>query len=283
MTRQTNAWVNYENPACFFSTNPEKFRIFTTNFFLKFMKSLSLKLLSAVLWIWLLVSCILLTPELLLIWTVTFLFDRRLVVLHKFSCFWGAQYIWMNPMWHLRIIDRKKFDDTRAWIVISNHQSFVDILVINSLFKHFKWTSKAENFKLPFVGWVLTLNQSIKVFRTSRDAYTKFRKQAVHTLNTGSSLMVFPEGTRSRDGNLGRFKEGAFMLAHETHTGILPMVLDGSARAVPKKGWSLTGRARMTLKVLDPVPYEDFSELSPVGTAAKFREIIEEELLKIRS
>ncbi len=247
------------------------------------MKTLWLKFISVLYWIWFVLSSVILTPVLLLLWALTVLFDRRLAILHKFSCFWGAQYIWVNPLWHLHIADRHKFDDRKAWIVISNHQSLVDIVVIYSLFKHFKWTSKAENFKTPFVGWVLAFNRSVKVYRASRDAYRQFRLQAEKALNMGSSLMVFPEGTRSRDGKLGKFKEGAFLLAHQTHTGIIPMVLDGSAKAVPKKGWSLTGRVNITLRVLDPVPYEEFSELSPVETAARFREIIDAELRKLRS
>ncbi len=247
------------------------------------MKSLLLKLLSAFMWIWFLFSSIILTPVMVVLWAVTFPFDKRLSVLHKFSCFWGAQYLWVNPLWHLKITGRKKWVDSGSWIVISNHQSLVDIIVIYSLFRHFKWTSKAENFKLPFVGWVLTFNRSVKVYRTSREAYTRFRKQAERALGLGSPLMIFPEGTRSKSGNLGKFREGAFMLAHETQTGIIPMVLDGTARAVPKKGWSLTGSVKMTLKVLEPVPYNEFKDLTPAETALKFRKIIEVELQKLRS
>ncbi len=247
------------------------------------MKNISLKILSVLLWIWFSASCVILTPFLFVIWAVTAPFDKRLAILHKYSCFWGAQYIWTNPLWHLTISNRSNFDDRKSWIVISNHQSLVDIIVINSLFKHFKWTSKAENFRLPFVGWVLSLNRSIRVYRTSRDAYQRFRVQAIHAMELGSSLMVFPEGTRSKGGSLGRFKDGAFMLAHETKTGIIPMVLDGSARAVPKKGWSLTGRVNIKLKVLDSVPYENFENLSLAETTAMFRGIIDRELAILRS
>ncbi len=246
------------------------------------MHTVILKIISVFLWVWFIVSSVILTPVMVIVWAVTLPFDRRLFVLHKLSCFWGAQYVWVNPLWKLTIENRHKFDDTKPWIVISNHQSLVDIVVIYSLFKHFKWTSKSENFKIPFVGWVLTFNRSVKVYRASRDAYSRFRSAAGKAIRQGNPLMIFPEGTRSRDGRLGRFKEGAFMLAHEMQTGIIPMVLEGSARAVPKKGWSLTGSAKMTLKVLDPVPYHEFSELSPAGTAAKFHAIISDELEKIR-
>ena len=91
---------------------------------------------------------------------------------------------------------------------------------------------------------------------------------------------MFPEGTRSRTGKLGKFKEGAFRLAHEAKCDIVPMMLDGSAAAIPKKGWVLTGKRHMRLKVLDPVPYERYKDLSPSETAQFFREIIRKELDK---
>lgn len=244
--------------------------------------SVPLKALSILLWTWFLVSSVLFTPVILALWGLTFWFDRNLRVVHLFSCFWGAQYIWTNPLWSLKIINRHKFDDRKACIVISNHQSLVDILVIYSLFKHFRWTSKMENFKLPFVGWVLSLNRSIKVHRQSTEAYALLKEQAEKAITKGNSLVIFPEGTRSKDGNLGRFKDGAFRLAHDLQADVLPMVLDGSAKAIPKSGWSLRGTQRIHLKVLDPMPYEKFADLDIPGTRAKFQDLIKNELESLR-
>lgn len=245
------------------------------------MQNILLKGLSVILWIWFLLSSILFTPVIILLWLFTFWWDNKLRVLHLFSCFWGAQYIWVNPLWRLKIIDRKKFDDSKAYIIISNHQSLVDIILIYSIFRHFRWTSKVENFRLPFVGWVLSLNRSVKVYRHNPDAYKLFRKEAEKAYYQGNSLMIFPEGTRSKDGNLSRFKEGAFFLAHDLKADILPMVLNGTSRAIPKRGWSLRGKQRMKLKILDPVPYQEFNELSVRETRLKFQELISDELHKI--
>ena len=162
--------------------------------------------------------------------------------------------------------------------MICNHQSLVDIIVIYSLFKHFKWTSKAENFRLPFVGWVLTINNSIRIYRGARDAYERFAIKAIKALKQGSSIIVFPEGTRSSDGKLGKFKDGAFRLAHEARVPILPMLLDGTAAAVPKKGWVIMGRGMISLKVLDPIPYESFESLTVKETSEMVRGVIEGEL-----
>jgi 1-acyl-sn-glycerol-3-phosphate acyltransferase len=242
------------------------------------MNAFLLKLISVLLWIWFIVSSVLLTPVILVLFILTVAFDRRRFLLHRLSCFWGAQYIWVNPLWKLRISGREKIDDRRPFILICNHQSLVDILVVYSLFKHFKWTSKTENFRLPFVGWVLSLNRSIRIYRGSKDAYGKFRSRALFELATGSPVMIFPEGTRSRTGEPGPFKDGAFLLAHEAKADILPMVLDGSSKAIPKSGWSLTGKVNIRLNVLDPVPYSEFRDLDIKETNKKFHEIIRREL-----
>ncbi|MFW5820665.1 MAG: lysophospholipid acyltransferase family protein [Bacteroidota bacterium] len=247
------------------------------------MQNILLKSLSILLWIWFLLSSVLFTPVILLLWLFTFWWDKKLSVVHLFSCFWGAQYIWINPLWKLKIVDRNKFDDSRAYVIISNHQSLADIVVIYSLFKHFRWTSKVENFRLPFVGWVLSLNRSVKVYRNHPDSYTLFKRQAEKVYSQGTSLMIFPEGTRSKDGRLNRFKEGAFFLAHDLKADILPIVLDGTSRAIPKQGWSLRGKQSMLLKVLDPVSYEEYNELTIKETRLKYQELIENELNKIRN
>jgi len=200
--------------------------------------------------------------------------------LHLFSCFWGAQYIWVNPLWRLKITGRDKTDNRQAFVMISNHQSLVDIIVIYSIFRHFRWTSKAENFRLPFVGWVLSLNRSIKIYRGRKEAFFAFRDQALKALSEGNSIMVFPEGTRSRDGNPGRFRDGAFRIALEAGVGILPMVLDGTSSAIPKSGWSLRGRQEITLDILDPVPYSEFKGLDHDELRRKFEDLIHDHLAK---
>jgi len=223
---------------------------------------IKLVIISLLLWIYFLLSSVILTPFLILIWGITRPFDPRLMTLHKLSCFWGAQYIWVNPLWSLKIQHKERFNDKIPHILVSNHQSFVDILVVYSLFKHFKWTSKAENFKLPFVGWVLSFNNSIPVYRGAHDAYVKFSGKALEALRSGSSIMMFPEGTRSRTGEMGKFRDGAFMVAREAKIPIQPMVIHGSFSAIPKKGWVIQGKNKMTLRVLDPIPYDDFKDLS---------------------
>lgn len=246
------------------------------------MKKILLALLSILLWIYFIVSSIILTPIGLVLWILTVIPDRNLRIFHRFSCFWGAQYLWIIPLWKLKIYGREKLDDKKLQIWVSNHQSLADILVMYSIFKHFRWTSKVENFRLPFVGWVLALNRSIRIYRGAGDAWQRFESQAVKALAGGNSILIFAEGTRSKTGRIGKFKEGAFRLALQTGTEIQPMVLDGTSKAIPKSGWVLTGRQEMVLKVLDPLPYESFKDLNPAQLADKVQKIIEVALEGLR-
>ena len=155
-------------------------------------------------------SSILLYPVALLVWAVTLPFDRRRVVLHRFTCFWASLYTWLNPAWRVRVTGRDKIRRGVTYVMVANHQSLLDILVLFRLFVHFKWVSKIENFRVPFIGWNMSLNRYIKLRRGSRDSVASMMQACGRTLAEGSSVMIFPEGTRSRDGRLQAFKPGAF-------------------------------------------------------------------------
>ena len=234
-------------------------------------------------WLWLLISSLVYTPIIVILWTLTFWWNTNLRITHRFACFWAAQYIWVNPLWRLKIIDRKNIRPMKKYVLMSNHQSLVDIVIIDSLFKHFRWVSKAKNFKIPFVGWILTINGSIKIYRNDKEAFEKFRKRAMRILDKGNSIMIFPEGTRSRSGDIGRFMDGAFQIAMETKTDILPMVIEGSSGAIPRAGWVLSGKRRMHLKVLEPLAYEDWKDKTLSELKDMVKEIISAELSILRA
>src|SRR5262252_7117634 len=99
---------------------------------------LGLHLLSLAFWAFLAASSVALFPVALLIWAVTAPFDRRLVLLHRFTCFWASLYTWLNPAWPVTLEGREHVADGAAYVMTSNHQSFLDILVLFRLFRHFK-------------------------------------------------------------------------------------------------------------------------------------------------
>jgi len=217
------------------------------------------RVLSLVFWLFLAFSSIVLFPVALVVWAVTAPFDRRRVLLHRFTCFWASLYTWLNPAWRVRVEGREKIRRDAAYVIVANHQSLLDILVLFRLFVHFKWVSKIENFRVPFIGWNMSLNRYIKLRRGSSESVTRMMQECEQTLARGSSVMMFPEGTRSRDGRLQPFKPGAFALAQLTQAAILPIVVEGTARALPKRGFVLQGRHEIRVRVLDEIPYASFA------------------------
>jgi 1-acyl-sn-glycerol-3-phosphate acyltransferase len=203
----------------------------------------------------------------LLIWMATVLFDRRLVILHRFTCFWAYLYLWIFPAWSVSVEGREKIDRDKTYIMVSNHQSLVDILVVFSLFTHFKWVSKNEVFRIPLIGWNMVLNRYVGLVRGEQGSIIKMYEECDSHLQQGSSIYMFPEGTRSPTGQLRDFKEGAFVLAKKHQLPILTLAINGSRDALPKKSLNFHGRHHMIITVLGEIPYSDFAE-TPVKELA---------------
>ena len=219
---------------------------------------LHLRIASTVFWLFLVVSSVLLFPIALLVFLVTAPFDRRRRILHLFTCFWASLYTWLNPAWPLTIEGREKWRDDRVYIAVANHLSLLDILVLFRLFKHFKWVSKIENFRVPFIGWNMRLNGYIPLVRGDSASARKMMEGCRKTLAEGNSIMMFPEGTRSKDGRLRPFKSGAFRLALDCRVPILPIVIEGTGDALPKAGYVLRGRHPIRIRILDPIEPESY-------------------------
>ena len=216
--------------------------------------------LSLVFWVFLVARSIVLFPVALVIWAVTAPFDRRRALLHRFTCFWASLYTWLNPGWRVHIEGREKIRRDGVYVMIANHQSLLDILVLFRLFTHFKWVSKIENFRVPFVGWNMSLNRYIKLRRGDRESVEQMMRACAETLAAGNSIMMFPEGSRSPDGRLRRFKHGAFTLAQQAGVPLLPIVIEGTASALPKRGFVLQGRHQIRIRVMDEIPADSFRD-----------------------
>ena len=229
-------------------------------------------------WAFLVVSSLVLFPVALLIWAVTVLFDRRLVLLHRFTCFWASLYTWLNPVWRVHIEGREKIRPGGAYVIVANHQSLLDILVLFRLFVHFKWVSKIENFRVPAIGWNMSLNRYIKLRRGDKDSVAEMMAACERTIAAGNSIMMFPEGTRSPDGRLRTFKHGAFTLAQRCKRPLLPIVVHGTANALPKRGFVLQGRHAIRIRVLDEIPYASFAHKSVEAVTQEVRALIAADL-----
>ena len=229
---------------------------------------------SALFWAFLSSTSIALFPVAVAIWAVTRPFDRRQRLLHQFTCFWASLYTWMNPAWPVEVIGREKIDRDEAYVMVANHLSLLDILVLFRLFTHYKWVSKVENFRIPFIGWNMRLNNYIALRRGDRSSVVQMVRQSLEALAQGSSIMMFPEGTRSADGRMRSFKTGAFEIALAAKRPILPIAIEGTARALPKRGLVLQGRHPIRVTILDPLPYAVFAGDDVDELTARVRAII---------
>ena len=233
---------------------------------------------SAIFWAFVVVTSILLFPIAVIIWAVTAPFDRRRIALHRFTCFWASLYTWFNPAWPVTLTGREHIEAHRTYMLVANHLSLLDILVLFRLFKDFKWVSKAEIFKVPVIGWNMRLNRYIPLKRGDRESIVEMMTACHETLAQGSSVMMFPEGTRSKTGELRDFKTGAFQLALEARVPVVPIVIRGSSDALPKHGFVLQGRHQISVTVLPAVEESVVESMNTEELTSHVRGLIAAEL-----
>ncbi len=235
---------------------------------------------SVVFWLFVVLSSIPLTLIAFLIWILTMPFDKRRVVLHRFTCFWASLYTWVNPAWRVHITGRENIEPGRTYVLCANHLSLLDILVLFRLFKDFKWVSKAEIFKVPGVGWNMRWNKYIALKRGDKESIAEMMAESEATLRSGSSIMIFPEGTRSVTGELKAFKRGAFEMARDTDTPIVPLVIQGTSNALPKHGFILQGKHPISVTVLPEVPLSVVEGLTTEQLSDHVHQLIANEIAR---
>ncbi|GHG89309.1 lysophospholipid acyltransferase family protein [Comamonas sp. JC664] len=219
-------------------------------------------LFSIAFWAFLMLSSVVLFVGAVLVWAVTLPFDRNGRVLHLYSCFWAQLYFYVNPLWHLKVDGREHLPWKGAAVLVSNHESLGDILVLFGLYRPFKWVSKASNFKLPLIGWNMRLNRYVPLVRGDKASIIQMMTACEYWLSRGVPILMFPEGTRSFDGVVKPFKDGAFALALKQRCPIIPVVLTGTARTLPKHGLVLETSSRCHVQVLPPVDPSGFTDVA---------------------
>jgi 1-acyl-sn-glycerol-3-phosphate acyltransferase len=196
---------------------------------------------------------------------------RKLPVVHQH----------INPLWTFRVSGKIPTDPRRPYIVVSNHESFVDILLISHLPFEMKWLSKVEMFKIPVVGWLMTLAGDIRLTRGEISSAADAMKQCEDRLAKKVSVMIFPEGTRSKTGELGKFKNGAFRLAIDTGVPILPVAVHGCHGALRPKDWRL-GYATAEVRVLEPIETTGLTHRDIYAIRDRARSVIAAEIEVLR-
>jgi 1-acyl-sn-glycerol-3-phosphate acyltransferase len=202
---------------------------------------------------------------------ITLPFDRNRVVAGRFLRIVGTLLTKTFPPWRLTVEGR--FPGKGPYVVVANHQSMLDILLLSHIPREMKWIAKESLFKLPWVGWMLRMSGDIAVRRGDAESGGEALGRARAYLGRGMSVMIFPEGTRSAKGTLLPFKSGAFRLAIEAGVPILPIAVSGTAHGMPKNSpWVRPCRA--TARILEPVSVDGLG----TGDAQKLRDLVRDRI-----
>ncbi len=173
----------------------------------------------------------------------------------------------LNPYWDVKVEGRDNIDHKKTYVVVSNHQSLADIVLMYKTKMQFKWVAKESLFKIPVLGWNMLLAKHIRLRRNEFSSIRKVYKEASGWLQSGISVVFFPEGTRNSDLAVREFQSGAFKLAIKEKIPILPILIQGTRDAIPKGSWRFTTRISCLIKVLPPIDTStylpaDYSRLS---------------------
>ena len=193
-----------------------------------------------------------------LFFSVILPFDKQRKVAHA-QCFWWSDFLTrMNPYWRLKVKGLENIDHNKTYVIISNHQSMADIIVLYQTRMQFKWVAKESLFRIPFVGWCLRLTKHISLARGEYSSIKKIYQEAAGWLRNNMSVLFFPEGTRSDTGEMKPFQNGAFKLAVREKKPILPIRLEGNYEAIPKGSWIFKAKVHANLTVLPAIDTSSF-------------------------
>ena len=240
-------------------------------------------LISIIIWPLCIITAGILFPISVVIWIITLPFDQERTTFHWWLVFQGILFSRLIPLWKIDIEGRDKIKRAEPYIIISNHQSILDILILNCLKLRFRWISKIENYRTPLIGWYLRMAKYITIDRGNKESKEAMLEKSAESLRKGISIMIFPEGTRSIDREIAPFKLGAFQLGLSTGKSILPVVVDGTGGVLPKHGLIFSLGHNLKIKVLDPVGSASFGTSDPEELAGKFRSIMDRELQLMRN
>jgi len=226
-------------------------------------------------WAWFALAVVILVtvPLVALVRLVTAPFDPGRYLAGRTFRMIGVVHEKLNPLWRFRVTGHVPDDPRRPYVVVANHESFVDILLICHVPMEMKWMSKSEFFKIPMLGWAMRLAGDIRLDRGDKKSGARALAECRDRLDKKVSVMIFPEGTRSKTGELGEFKDGAFRVAVQSGVPILPLAVLGTRDALIKHDWRF-GYSRAEVRVLDPIPTDGLTKADVESLRDRTRAVI---------
>jgi 1-acyl-sn-glycerol-3-phosphate acyltransferase len=238
------------------------------------LKWISLTLMS--LWAWFVfgLTTFILIPVMVVLYAFTARTDPGRYRVGRVFRMIGVMTFRFNPLWSARVSGVKIANPRNPYVVVSNHESFADILLLCHVPWEMKWMSKIEIFRIPVLGFMMRLAGDIPLDRGSRESAGRAMELCRQMLRNHVSVMIFPEGTRSTGEELLPFKDGAFRLAIKTGVPILPLAIVGTRNALAKHDWRF-GRSDAEVRVLAPIEVTGLSLKDTEALKQRVRSSIE--------
>jgi 1-acyl-sn-glycerol-3-phosphate acyltransferase len=193
----------------------------------------------------------------------------------------GRLVVGVTPRWRFEVRGQRPTNPRHPYVVVANHESFADIVLLTHLPWEMKWLSKASILAIPVFGWTMWLVRDVSIHRgqsaSARDAMAECGRRLAGKV----SVMIFPEGTRSGREELLPFKDGAFRLAITHQAPILPLALRGTRRAIARHDWRI-GRAHAVVEILEPVPTAGMTMADLPALKERVRAMIEQARDRLR-
>lgn len=201
------------------------------------------------------------------------LFDPTQDRAHNCACLWSKLLIWLTGV-EVILQGQEYLDHENSQVLVANHQGSFDIWAVSALLPiQFRWVVKKELFKIPALGGAMKAAGDISVDRFNPRQAMKDIKLGLERLKQGRSVVVFPEGTRTLDGNVGEFKPGAFLLATQARVPVVPVSIQGSFNIMPKNSiWLHPQPIRITIH--PPIPTQNLSREEKRALPDKTRDVI---------
>ncbi|PID82834.1 MAG: hypothetical protein CSB15_01120 [Clostridiales bacterium] len=159
----------------------------------------------------------------------------------------------------IEINGKENIPENESFLIVPNHESMFDVPAIMLSFeKLISFVTKTENNKIPFVSKWLKLSDSISINRSSAREAVKNMNKGIKQMQDGTSLVIFAEGTRTIDGNLGEFKAGSFKFAKKANVKVLPIAIDGTME-IMKKGSMKINSSKIKVNILKPIDSTNFN------------------------
>lgn len=191
---------------------------------------------------------------------ILFPFDRDRRRAHAWCYLWSDLIIGSNPFWKIKVSGLENIDRNKTYVIVANHQSLADVVILYQIKTQFKWVAKDSLFAVPFIGWSLSLCKHIRIARGELGSIKEVYKEARGWLRKGMSVLFFPEGTRSETGKMKDFQNGAFKLAIKEKVPVLPILVEGTGSAIPKGSWLFEPQEPSRIKVLPAIDTSNFND-----------------------